>query len=204
MLCTITKSIQKPRGSLNETRTTAVGVHLLGLPSLGRTPVHRHQWTTFRAREDGTWDWKAELRLKAGAPSRCKLFVSSPLQPRRNLLEGDRDIFIPRLLHLDTHTLPSTIVILATFLLGLQPHSQLTSPPLPANTLDRILPASTVSQSSWVATDTMFHLSSALLALVSLLALRPTSVSAVSLEDVFRNRTGSSTFRWLIRVSPAS
>lgn len=129
MLCTITKSIQKPRGSLNETRTTAVGIHLLGLPSLGRTPVHRHQWTTFRAREDGTWDWKAELRLKAGAPSRCKLFVSSPLQPRRNLLEGDRDIFIPRLLHLDTHTLPSTIVILATFLLGLQPHSQLTSPP---------------------------------------------------------------------------
>lgn len=203
MLCTITKSIQKPRGSLNETRTTAVGVHLLGLPSLGRTPVHRHQWTTFRAREDGTWDWKAELRLKAGAPSRCKLFVSSPLQPRRNLLEGDRDIFIPvcctstlTLFHPQSSFWQHFSWFAASFSAHITP--------LPANTLDRILPASTVSQSSWVATDTMFHLSSALLALVSLLALRPTSVSAVSLEDVFRNRTGSSTFRWLIRVSPAS
>ncbi|KAK1830089.1 FAS1 domain-containing protein [Podospora conica] len=48
----------------------------------------------------------------------------------------------------------------------------------------------------------MFHLSSSLLALVSLLSLRPTGVNAVSLEDVFRNRTSSSTFRWLIRTHP--
>lgn len=120
---------------------------------------------------------------------------------RRFFLGGERDLFIPRLLPLDSHTpvfhpqssfWQHLFLVCSLILSSHRPSSQYTSPyPTGINSFPIIL----------VATDTMFHLSSALLALVSFLSLRPTGVSAVSLEDVFRNRTGSSTFRWLIRVS---
>lgn len=69
--------------------------------------IAAYQRAPFGAREDGTWDWKAEPRLEAGAPSRCKLLVLAGATQKEPPGRWPRYIFptsaAPRLSHSSIH-----------------------------------------------------------------------------------------------------